>query len=38
VIAAVRTGDVVQAAELSSLHVDLTTQVLEDARHLFDSD
>jgi DNA-binding GntR family transcriptional regulator len=37
-IAAVRTGDVAQAVELSSLHVDLTTQVLEDARHLFDSD
>ena len=36
-IEAVRTGDVAQAAELSSRHVDLTTQVLEDARHLFDS-
>lgn len=36
-IEAVRSGDVERAAELSSRHVDLTTQVLEDARHLFDS-
>lgn len=36
-IEAVRTGAVDDAVELSSRHVDLTTQVLEDARHLFDS-